>query len=66
MKDAAEARRAGEVHVVVALSDDGHAVIDHLMVDGRPWRSGDCHRFLKHGVDRDGRTPAESGHPAGE
>jgi uncharacterized membrane-anchored protein len=32
---------SGEVDVVVAVADDGFAVIDHLIVDGRPWRSGD-------------------------
>jgi uncharacterized membrane-anchored protein len=36
-----EIERSREVDVVVAVSDDGFAVIDHLIVDGRPWRSGD-------------------------
>jgi len=34
-----EVERAQEVDVVVAISDDGTAVIDHLILDGERWHS---------------------------
>jgi uncharacterized membrane-anchored protein len=36
-----EIERSQDVDVVVAVADDDSAVIDHLIVDGRTWRSGD-------------------------
>ena len=36
-----EIERAAEVRVVVAVSENGHAVIDHLIVDGRRWQLDD-------------------------